>query len=63
MLIALAIGGFRALQVIWRSDPTEKPVTMTIAAGDSIVAGVTLAPDDPTLTYRPQECTLSASPT
>jgi len=36
---------------------------MTIAAGDSIVAGVTLAPDDPTLTYRPQECTLSASPT
>jgi len=41
--------------VIWRSDPTEEPVTMTIAAGDSIVAGVTLAPDDPTLSYRPQD--------
>jgi hypothetical protein len=48
--------------VIWRSRAGEEPATVAVTASDTTVIKVSLAPDDPTLTYHPEAWTLGAPP-
>jgi hypothetical protein len=40
--------------VIWRSRAGEEPAIVAVTASDATVIRVSLAPDDPTLTYHPE---------